>query len=800
MTLEFTTQYSKKKIKIIPIALKSVNKNQKLSNPVPNSMHVPTMSAQVLPKKRSKGDKRINSHNNASSGHISNHHNHHTVSRLTPQTNRIISGNQNGSAATRRVILNRVASHTRHVSRSLAHDDLSNESFEEVGIGFNENKHQILTNFEEWIKMSTDNKINIKNSWQFALIDYFHDLNVIKDGDHINFQRASATLDGCIKIYSNRIDSAATETGKLLSGLASKQNEKPRSSTSADDDGDALDGERVASDNEDENEDGTKKKRKVNKVVESTLVEFDTIRMKKLDQELAIDPLFKKALAEFDEGGAKSLLLNTLSIDSSGRVVFDATSTQNAQGVDDVNTQDLIDDADVDLSDLGQILFEDPIPIGEKSICPSLDEFRSALDDLHKAKSILNDFNTRMNDVQEIEMDQNDYDMDNDFGFDDFGDQEGLETPLNDNDLLNHVNESVMQKLFEEKTDPYTQSKTNTALLDEDLMNYFDEKLKISWAGPEHWKVSAFKKANNIDQFAKEKKPDISAPKKKKAVTAIDFFSLENVDEDLLFKLHKDPNFINLKSTNIYEVYDADIYEEIKEKNLLPDDIKFTSSRLVSLIQKPNTPIMYFPRTPIAYDTNEQGKLTDSNFFAEQYQARETQEQDGENPDDRERLAHSFHQAEYEDFDNDYDGIDFNDALQDVPENGISGQESYPLGATSESQLNSQPAGVIGKRRTEFVNFSRVAKRVDIKLLKDNIWRAMLEGVADKAVDNNNNSEPRRIRFNEVLRKVKTMYTSEQVKELSTSFCFICVLHLANEHGLTIEGNETNDNLEIIGI
>lgn len=81
-----------------------------------------------------------------------------------------------------------------------------------------------------------------------------------------------------------------------MSGLASKQNEKPRSSTSADDDGDTLDGERVASDNEDENEDGTKKKRKVNKVVESTLVEFDTIRIKKLDQELAIDPLFKKHL------------------------------------------------------------------------------------------------------------------------------------------------------------------------------------------------------------------------------------------------------------------------------------------------------------------------------------------------------------------------------------------------------------------------------------------------------------------------------------------------------------------------
>ena len=785
----------------------SVNKKKPSTEPESiEPTHV--MSAQVLPKKRSKGDKRVNSHHIPSSGHIS----HHNFSRLTPQQpqqpNRILSGNQSGSAS-RRIILNRVSSHTRHVSRSLAQDDLSNESFEEAGIGFNENKHQILSNFEEWIKMSTDNKINIKNSWQFALIDYFHDLNVIKDGDHINFQRASATLDGCIKIYSNRIDSAATETGKLLSGLAAKQSEKSRNANSADEDEEGLDdGERLASDNEDENEDGAKKKRKVNKVVESTLVDFDTIRIKKLDQELAIDPLFKKALAEFDEGGAKSLLLNTLSINASGRVVFDATSTQNAQDKEVVETQDLTnDDAEVDISDLGKTIFEDHIPIEERTICPSLGEFRSALDDLNKAKSILNDFNTRMNDVQENEADQNDFDMDNDFGFDDFGDQEGdADTaPSNDHDLLNHVNASVLQKLFEEKSDPYsTQTKTNTALLDEDLMNYFDEKLKISWAGPEHWKVSAFKKANNIDQFAKEKKPDITAPtkKNKKTVTAIDFFSLENVDEDLLFKLHRYPNFINLKSINIYEIYDADTFEEIKEKNLLPDDIKFTSSRLVSLIQKPNTPIMYFPKNPVAYDdATEQAKLTDSNFFAEQYQAREAQ--DAENTDDRERLAHSFHQAEYEDFDNDYDGIDFNDALEDVPENGVAAtHDSNSVGPVSESQLNSQPAGVIGKRRTEFVNFSRVAKRVDIKLLKDNIWRAITEGVAasNSSSNDNNGISQREIKFNEVIKRVKTMYSPEQVKELSTSFCFICVLHLANEHGLTIEGNEGNDNLTIIGV
>ena len=36
-------------------------------------------------------------------------------------------------------------------------------------------------------------------------------------------------------------------------------------------------------------------------------------------------------------------------------------------------------------------------------------------------------------------------------------------------------------------------------------------------------------------------------------------------------------------------------------------------------------------------------------------------------------------------------------------------------------------------------------------------------------------------------------------KDLSTSFCFICVLHLANEHGLAIQSNEAHNNLTIIG-
>lgn len=112
----------------------------------------------------------------------------------------------------------------------------------------------LLANFEEWMKMATDNKINATNSWNFALIDYFHDMSLLKEGDGVNFQKASCTLDGCVKIYTSRVDSVATETGKLLSGLADSGNKKPKRGE------DGTEETEVDGDEDQEGDDGVKKK------------------------------------------------------------------------------------------------------------------------------------------------------------------------------------------------------------------------------------------------------------------------------------------------------------------------------------------------------------------------------------------------------------------------------------------------------------------------------------------------------------------------------------------------------------
>lgn len=44
-------------------------------------------------------------------------------------------------------------------------------------------------------------------------------MSILRDGDSVNFQKASCTLDGCVKIYTSRVDSVDSETRKLLNGL-----------------------------------------------------------------------------------------------------------------------------------------------------------------------------------------------------------------------------------------------------------------------------------------------------------------------------------------------------------------------------------------------------------------------------------------------------------------------------------------------------------------------------------------------------------------------------------------------------
>ena len=51
--------------------------------------------------------------------------------------------------------------------------------------------------------------------------------------------------------------------------------------------------------------------------------------------------------------------------------------------------------------------------------------------------------------------------------------------------------------------------------------------------------------------------------------------------------------------------------------------------------------------------------------------------------------------------------------------------------------------------------------------------------------------------FGQVISGLEKSYPREKMEEISTSFCFICLLHLANEQGLKLESSTQAEALQV---
>lgn len=683
---------------------------------------------------------------------------------------RLVHLNDDDAEKRRRRSSIRQASDTRRASlAAVARDTLRR--------GPQESNVPLMANFEEWMKLVKDNKINQTNSWNFALIDYFHDMAVLKEGDGINFQKASYTLDGCVKIYTTRVDSVASETGKLLSGLADGGKELNRAGEQESEEGEA------GSDAENEEQQKKQKKKKARST--ATLASsFEQIQVKNLDLELSVDPLFRKMCADFNEGGAKGLLLNSLAIDNSGRIVFDGQVDQQAEEEENEDKDRPIEG--VSLTNIRDAFFSE-LSVDNLTICPSLPMLHTALKDpsMNTASDFMKDIEThRLEDEGAFAGDINDFD-DDDGGMDVdpmMGDQDEskLEFGVPDYEPGNVSNTSDEDLMTGGGGNGVTVL-MNAGTQEGDIMAYFDETLRKNWAGPEHWKVQRFKGLTSTGE------PVESAPTKKRTEKApkepfyIDFTSAEGeVDEATLFG--DGGTTINMPKTQ----------QKSKTRNLLPDDEHFSSQSLIKLFLKPKAQMYQKVRgsgnRPGTGNEAGDGEVdVDANFFAENYQDTVDPVQQGGNYD-----ANFFNDGNDggdADFDDDYDAVGGGGPFNAPNENG-----GLLLGNR--------------KARPEYVNYAKTAKKVNIKLLKDNIWNTLditedptVEDVQKTAEPETDvvkaEKEPEERKFTDMVQDLKGVYAPQQMTDISTSFCFICLLHLANEKGLVIEDNEDNTELTI---
>jgi len=139
----------------------------------------------------------------------------------------------------------------------------------------------------------------------------------------------------------------------------------------------------------------------------------------------------------------------------------------------------------------------------------------------------------------------------------------------------------------------------------------------------------------------------------------------------------------------------------------------------------------------------------------------------------------------------------FHDDFDDGPgfDDGYEGDATAGADATAapEEDLLAASQDMTRRIRPQAINYSKRAKRVDVRKLKENIWKN-LDIIVKHENDDDDDVMQERLPtdpddakdFATVVDGLKRAYPRDKMEEISSSFCFICLLHLANEEGLKI--------------
>jgi condensin complex subunit 2 len=622
---------------------------------------------------------------------------------------------------------------------------------------------------------------------------------------------------------------------------------------------------------------------------------FATLQLKKFELEFSVDPLFKKASADFDEGGAKGLLLNHLAIDSQGRIVFDSSDDAGdasgegsatrrkddaIQEEEEIEPDSMVDttvneaeedddDVEIDVTALGSKFFPSLERLEEQDICPSLKNFDlgdpsgsmdipflKAPEDWRQEKEKPADTGA-VRDKSGIFLDDDNpagfeddddgllgnFDLPGDTGFGEGGEawarDAAIETRVRvhdagyDNDDMGGGDgedaEGMGVGAFNPETGEYAVSMDHGAKAEgghDDILSYFDEALRKNWAGPEHWRIRKIKDVN--------KPASATKARKEKEPFEIDFLSpLSASLAETIYTPASSNTVISLPKKDW----------KSKTRNLLPDDKHFNSKQLLRLFLKPKAKMgsrrSGFGAKSGGFGQQKVDDAPDVEMDEAFWARKEGPEAAGDDV-----LPQGDYDANF--FQDDglpmSGGIDEDDDMEfaDARDHFSPGVEDRGEGGgmpCMDTVLNGgmtqsvEGEGAFGMQlvtqsrrlRPEYVQYARVAKKVDVRRLKEELWKGM--AIDGPEVDHTNSdsllfanlcqdlpqtpgrlptpqAEPKKgadgsLKFTSVMQNLQSVYPKQAMNDISTSFCFICLLHLANEKGLVIEKQEGLMELDI---
>lgn len=522
-----------------------------------------------------------------------------------------------------------------------------------------------------------------------------------------------------------------------------------------------------------------------------------------MELEFSVDPLFKKASADFDEGGAKGLLLNHLAIDSQGRIVFDSSddagdasgegsaTRRKEDGVQDEDDTEMDttvnstvedpedeEDVEIDVAALGARFFPNLDQLESQDICPSLKNFDlgdpsgsmdipflKAPEDWRQEKdkpeedemaAVGNKSGIFLDDDNPIGFDDDDdgllgdFDIPADTGFGEGGEawaRDGaVETRMRvhdaglDNDGMGGGDgeDGDGPGNFDPETGEYGVTMNHGGKSQgthDDILSYFDEALQKNWAGPEHWRIRKIKDVNKPAAATK--------PRKEKELFEIDFTSAlsQSIAETI---------YTPASSNTVISLPKKDW--KSKTRNLLPDDKHFNSKQLLRLFLKPKAK-MGNRRSGFGSKSGNFGQVKEEEAPEGEMDEAFWARKEGPAGADEEAVPQGDYDANFfqDDglpmaggMDDDDDDMEFADArdhfspgAEERGEGGMNGISNVLSGgmtqtAEGEGAFGTQLVTQSRRLRPEYVQYARVATKVDVRRLKEELWRGMgIKGLDD---------------------------------------------------------------------
>ncbi|XP_040394413.1 condensin complex subunit 2 isoform X2 [Cygnus olor] len=614
---------------------------------------------------------------------------------------------------------------------------------------------QISDHYSTCIKLFTENKINTKNVFGLYLIDYMTDILKQKDSELTNFKIAAGTLDASAKIYAVRVDVVHADMYKVLGGLGkdSTPTEDMESPKGEEDNAASGTVKRVQ----------TKKKHSF-KTIEQNL---NNINVTDHNRRCEVDPMFQKTSASFDECSTAGIFLTSLRTQSChSKLLFDSEIVPLPSSA----TVTLPNYDPVTVTDLNLLLSQ---CIEKRPICSSLagfqfthwdaeshDESVSALLDKFKKSDQVFNINAEIDSYVE---DGGPMLPDGDFNTDSprskVADEIGEFT---ENKSFRTVHESKRLDAV-----PFGEGDIRTMCLHLSMKpgeySYFSPRTLSMWAGPDHWRFKPHHKSGAVSEQQNKKK-------NAKKVFEVNF------DEDIDFETY-------FRKTKAALTLKKSIPESRNRKaTTLPADFNYNPNNFVQLFLKPLVTLCRLPKPGSSLDHED-----------------EIGEYDYNNPNDTSNFCPAVQAA---DSDDDNDPIQFMGQTEDFNLNAhsegqdeeFSGVVGVDIAMYGELNLIAEPQKV----NKIAIQYAKTAKKMDMKMLKQNMWDILLDTGKKHTLAEIEDMEKERDpsvvtgekAFSDITKELLHRLPSTMVKNLSVPLAFTCLLHLANEKNLKLEGTE----------